>query len=187
MPPEIGDLDFDFLVVQFAIAQLLAEFVLRRRTRVRADERVQNALLRLQMRLCADFFALAVAHEANRRLDKIAHDLIDVAADIANFGELRRLNLEEGRIGKLREPPRNLGLADARRADHEDIFRKNFFPHIPVELLAAPAVAQSDGDRALGVMLADDITVQFGYDFPRREVCHFFSYPSLPANEAEMP
>ena len=35
----------------------------------------------------------------------------------------------------------------------------------PVELLAPPAVAQCDGDRALGVILADDVAVEFGNNF----------------------
>ena len=92
---------------------------------------------------------LPVAHEADRRLDKIAHDLIHVAADIADFGELRRLNFKKGRIGELCEPARNLGLADAGWADHQDILRENLLAHILVELLPAPAIAKRNGDRAL--------------------------------------
>ncbi len=181
-PPEIGDLDLDLFVVEFTVAQLFAKLILRRGAGVSTDERIQDALLRLQVRFCADLLALSVAHEANRRLDKVANDLIHVAPDIADFGEFRGLNLEERRIGKLGEPARNLGLADAGRADHEDVLRQNFFPHILVELLPAPAVAQSNGDRALGVILADNIAVQFRYDFPRGEVGHvafLMSWPRL--------
>ena len=36
--------------------------------------------------------------------------------------------------------------------------------------LAAPAVAQRDRDRALGVALADDVVVEFGDDFARGHV-----------------
>ena len=43
---------------------------------------------------------------------------------------------------------------------------------VPVELLAPPAIAQGDGDGALGVVLADDVAVEFGDDFARREVHH---------------
>ena len=42
----------------------------------------------------------------------------------------------------------------------------------PVELLAAPAVAQRDGDGALGVVLADDVAVELGDDLARGEVGH---------------
>ena len=172
IPPEIGDLDIDLFVVEFAVAQLFAKLVPRGGARIRANKRIQDPLLGLQMRLREDFLALAVTHEADGRLHKIAHDLIHVAADIADLGEFGRLHFEERRIGELGETARDLGLADARRADHEDVFGQNFFPHILVELLAAPAVAQRDGDRALGVVLTDDIAVQFRYDFPRGEVCH---------------
>ncbi len=37
----------------------------------------------------------------------------------------------------------------------------------PPELLAPPAVAQRDGDGALGVLLADDVAVKFGDDLAR--------------------
>ena len=44
-----------------------------------------------------------------------------------------------------------------------------------VELLPAPAVAQRDGDGALGVVLADDVAVELGDDFARGEVGHLAS------------
>ena len=40
------------------------------------------------------------------------------------------------------------------------------------ELLAAPAVAQRDGDGALGVVLADDVAVEFGDDLAGGESVH---------------
>src|SRR5581483_9295509 len=97
--------------------------------------------------------------------DKVANDLLDVAADIADLGELGGFDFEERRIGEPGEPARNLGLADAGRADHQDVLRKYFLAQFVVELQAAPAVAQGDRDCALGVGLADDETVEFGNDF----------------------
>ena len=98
-------------------------------------------------------------------LDKVAHDLLDVAADIADLGELGRLDLEERRAGELGQPARDLGLADAGRADHQDVLRHHLFAQLVVELQPAPAVAQRDRDRALGVALADDEAVELGDDF----------------------
>ncbi len=46
--------------------------------------------------------AAAVLLEPDRFLDKVAGDLLDVAADIADLGELGRLDLHERRVGKLR-------------------------------------------------------------------------------------
>ena len=40
------------------------------------------------------------------------------------------------------------------------------------ELQPPPAVAQRDGDRSLGVALADDEAVEFGNDFTGRKVGH---------------
>ena len=168
----VGDLDLDLLVVEFAVAEALAEGVLGGGAGTRADQRVQDALLGLEMRLGADLLALARAHEADARLHEIADDLVHVAADIADLGELGRFHLKEGRVGELGEAAGNLGLADAGRADHEDVLGQNLLAHDLVELLAAPAVAQRDGHRAFGVRLAYDVAVKLGDDFPRGEVCH---------------
>ena len=45
--------------------------------------------------------AAAVAFEPNRFLDEVAGDLLDVAADIADLGELGRFDLHERRVGEL--------------------------------------------------------------------------------------
>ena len=108
-------------------------------------------------------------------LDQIAHDLLDVAADIADLGELGRLDLEERRAGKLGEAAGNLGLADAGRADHQDVLRQHLLAQLLVELQPPPAVAQRDRDRALGVVLADDEAVELGNDFAGGEVGHLAS------------
>jgi hypothetical protein len=107
-----------------------------------------------------------------RGVDKIAHDAFDIAADVANLGELRRLDLDEGRTRELGEPPRDLGLADARWPDHEDVLRQHLLLQIALELLAAPPVAQCDGDGAFGVILAHDVAVELGDDLARGEVGH---------------
>ena len=112
---------------------------------------------------------LAVAHLRDADFEKIAHDLLDVAADIADFGELGRFDLQERRLRQLGEAARDLGLADAGRADHQDVLGQHLFAQLGRQLLAAPAVAQRDGDGALGVVLADDVAVEFGNDFARRE------------------
>ena len=108
-----------------------------------------------------------------RDLDEIADDLLDIAADIADLGELRRLDLEERRAGELREAARNLGLAAAGWPDHQDVLRQHLLAHRAFEAQAAPAVAQRDRDGALGILLADDETVELGNDLARRKISHF--------------
>ena len=116
--------------------------------------------------------ALSFARQRDGDLDQVAHDLLDVAADIADLGELGGFDLEERRAGEPRQAARNLGLADAGRADHQDVLRQHFLAQFVVELQPPPAVAQRDGDGALGVGLADDEAVEFGNDFARGEVGH---------------
>ena len=110
-----------------------------------------------------------LAHQLHGDLGQVADHRFDVAADVADLGELRRFDLEERRLRELRQPPRDLGLADAGRADHQDVLRRDFFGHLRRQLLSAHAVAQRDRDGALGLVLADDVLVELGDDLPRRE------------------
>ena len=105
------------------------------------------------------------ARQRDGDLDQVAHDLLDVAADIADLGEFRRLDFEERRAGELGQAAGNFGLADAGRPDHQNVLRQHFLAQPVVELQPAPAVAQRDRDRALGVALADDEAVELGNDF----------------------
>ena len=124
--------------------------------------------------------APALLDEPDADLDEVAHDLLDVAADIADLRELGGLDLQERCAGKPGQPARDLGLAAAGRADHQDVLGQHLFAQRPDELLPPPAVAQRDGDRALGVVLADDEAVEFGDDFAGREGGHVRSKPSWP-------
>ena len=170
-------LDLDFLVVRarrraacggtLPWSQALA---------VGADQRVDHAVLGGLLGARLDVLALALARQRDGDLDQIAHDLLDVAADIADLGELGGLDLEERRAGEPRQPARDFGLADAGRADHQDVLRQHLLAQLVVELQAAPAVAQRDRDGALGVALADDEAVELGNDFAGREVGHASAY-----------
>jgi hypothetical protein len=67
--------------------------------------------------------------------------------------------------GQLGQPAGDLGLADAGRADHQDVLRQDLLAQPSSAAAAPPAVAQRDGDGALGVVLADDEAVEFMDDF----------------------
>ena len=71
----VGDLDLDLLVVELAGAQPLAEGVAGGQSGVGADQRVEHALLGVQLGLGLDLLALGVAHEPDAGLDQIADDL----------------------------------------------------------------------------------------------------------------
>src|SRR5690606_8317207 len=124
--------------------------------------------------LGAHLAALGFAHERDADLDEVAHDAVHVTADITDFGELGRLDLEERRAGELGEPPRDFRLADAGRPDHQDVLRLDLFFQVAGELLPAPAVSEGDGDSALGVVLADDVAVEFGNDLAGGKYGHEF-------------
>ena len=171
------EVDLDFLVVELAFAQHLAEALARRTffarqfgfietdAARRRQQSVENAFL--GGFLGAEFHLLRRlrAQVLDRGFHQVADDGVDIAADVADFGELGRLDLDEGRVGEPRQAPRDFGLADAGRADHQNVLRRDFLAQRFRHLLAPPAVAQGDRHRALGGGLADDVLVEFVDDF----------------------
>ena len=174
MPPVSATWTSISLLSSSPVAKFAAEALARRFGRIGADQRVEHARLGIEMGLRLDILAPRRLHHADRRFDEIADHLLDIAADIADLGELGRLDLDEGRIGEPRQPARDLGLADAGRPDHQDVLGHHLFAQRTLKLLAPPAVAQRDGDGALGVLLADDMAVEFGNDFAGRKVGHVY-------------
>ena len=136
------------------------------------EQRVEDALLGGVGRARADLRHLLLARQLHGDVDELLHDRVHFAADVADLGELRRLDLDEGRARELREAPRDLGLADARRADHQDVLGRDLLAQWLVDLHATPAVAERDRDRALGRGLADDVLVQLLDDLAGRHRLH---------------
>jgi hypothetical protein len=165
-------LDLDLAVVEVALAQHLAEALARvavargfglgtEADRPRpGQQRVEDALLGGVHRAVAHLVGLRLARELHRHVHEVLDDRIHLAAHVAHLGELGRLDLDEGRAGEPREAPRDLGLADAGRPDHQDVLGRDLGAQLLVHLHAPPAVAQRDGDGALGRALADDVLVE---------------------------
>ena len=128
--------------------------------RPRGDEGIEHAAFGPGARDLLDVLALALAHDGDRVLDQVPHDLLDVPADVADLGELRGLDLGEGRADERRDATRDLRLAHTRRADEQDVLRQDLFAHLGVELHAAPAIADGHGHGALGVALSDDVAIE---------------------------
>src|SRR3546814_1706849 len=112
------------------VEKALAKVFARRGGGILARQRVEQAVHRRVFSLVLDRGTATLLLEPDRFFDEIARDLLDVAADIAHFGELGRLDLDERRIGELRQPPRNLGLAAAGGADHEDVLGRHLVAQI---------------------------------------------------------
>ena len=121
---------FFFFLIVFGVAEQAAERILRF-LRLRHED-VEDALLSEFLRLFLHGVHALLAHHAHGCLGEVAHDGLNVAADIADLGELRGLDLDERRLDELREAAGNFGLADARRADHEDVLRDDFVTHRPL-------------------------------------------------------
>ena len=68
----------------------------------RGSKQIEQPLLGgVLARARAHLRLLLVLHQLDRDLDQVAHDRLDVAADVADLGELRRLDLEERRLREL--------------------------------------------------------------------------------------
>src|SRR5690606_15468290 len=106
---------------------------------------------------------------------QLADHALDIAADIADLRKFRRLYLYKRRIGHSGQAAGDLCLADAGRADHQDIFWQDVAGDLVRELLPPYAIAKSDGHGAFRVPLPDDILVKLFHDLTRRQVIKFWN------------
>ena len=139
------------------------------RVEVRGQKNIEQALFSVQFGFIRDVFEFLFADHFDGDLNQVANHGFDIAADVADFGELGSFDLQEGRVGQLGEAAGDFGFADARGTDHDDVLGDDLFGHFGPELLPAHAVAQGDGDGALRVFLTDNVLVELGDDFARRQ------------------
>ena len=165
----VAQLELDLVVVELARAQHAAELGPGVGAGALAHQRVEHALLGGELGLGRDLLAQPLAGHADGDLHEIADDLLDIAADIADLGEFGRLDLEEGRLGQLARRRAISVLPTPVGPDHQDVLGQHLLAQLLGQLLAAPAVAQRDGDGALGLVLADDVAVELGDDLARGE------------------
>ena len=120
----------------------------------------------LHVGLGADAHPLGVLalDQADGGLHQVADDALHVAAHVAHLGELGGLHLHKGRVHQLGQAAGDLGLAHAGGADHQYVLRRDLLPDVLRQLGTAIAVAQGHGHGALGVVLADDVAIQFAND-----------------------
>jgi hypothetical protein len=144
------------------------------------QQRIEHALLGGIQRALAHLGHFLLAGHLHGDVRQLLDDRVDVAADIADLGELGGLHLHERRVRQLRQAPRDLGLADPGRSDHQDVLRRDLLAQRLLHLHAAPAVAQRDGHGALGRGLPDDVLVEFLDDLLRgvRASLMMFRHPA---------
>jgi hypothetical protein len=122
--------------------------------------RIEHALFRALRGALTDLLHFLLARDLHGDVRQLLHDGVDVTADVADLGELGGLDFDERSVGEAREPARDLGLADAGGPDHQDVLRRDLLAQGLGHLHAPPAVAQRNGHRALGVVLADNVFIQ---------------------------
>ena len=136
----------------------------------RRKQEIEDAFFGGLLGAIGDFVEFFFANHVDGGFDEVANHGFDVAADVADFGVLGGFHFDERAAGEACEAAGDFGFADAGGADHQNIFGQNVFRDFGRKLLPAHAIAQSHGDGALGGVLADDIFVELGDNFPRRHV-----------------
>jgi hypothetical protein len=121
----------------------------------------------------ADFFDFFLLDEPDRRADEVSDHALHIPSHIADFGKFGGLNFNKRRLCQLSKSPGDLGLSHSRGTDHEDVFGQDVVALFLGELLAPVAVAQSDGNRLLGGVLADDVLVELGDGLTGGEVLYW--------------
>ncbi len=110
-------------------------------------------------------------------LHQLAHQVLDVAANVAGLAEFCRVGLDEWNADQFRDVLDEVGLSDAGRAQEDDVLLRVFgfagllfvlagqLPHV-IDVVVM--VADGNGQDPLGVILADDVAVQVRLDVARQ-------------------
>ncbi len=178
---DVGGVDLQELLLRVLAAAL------RRHRSDRAFHDLQERLLHALARhvagdrgvvgLAADLVDLVDVDDATLRaldvvvggLQELQDDVLDVLADIAGFGQRRRVRHRERHVEDARERLRKQRLAAAGRPDQEDV-RLGQLDVVVLGLVVEPLVVIVDSDRQdlLGVILPDHVVVENLADFLRR-------------------
>ena len=150
--------------VEMAVGKTFFEGLTRRLTGVLPGQRIKQARHSGLFGLVLHDRPPPFLFKPDGLFDQITRNLLHITADIADLGEFGRLNLYEGRIRKLGEAARNLGLAAPGGANHQDVFGRHFIPKLWRKLLPPPAIAHRHRHCALGVGLSNNVIVKCGND-----------------------
>ena len=94
------------------------------------------------------------------RLEQPDEDVFDVFADVAGFGEGRRVGDRKRNAEGLGQRLDEVGLARAGRADHQNIALLKLDIRIGHAVDALVVVVDGHGDRFFGAVLADNVLVE---------------------------
>ena len=159
-------------IVKFAGFQFLAEHIAGGGARIFTSNGGDHAFLGGFAGLGGDVFAHVVACVVDSGFNQIADNLFDITADIADFGEFGRFDFDERRAREFCQAAGNFGFTNASGSDHQDVLWVYFVTQIIAKLLAPPTIAERYSNSAFGVVLANDKTVELGYDLSGGQVGH---------------
>ena len=113
------------------------------------------------------------------RLQQLEDDVLDILADIAGFGERRRIRHGEGHIEDARQRLRQQRLAGAGRPDQQDVGLREL-DIVVLGLMVEPLVVIVNGDREhlLGVILTDHVVIENLADLLRAWECRRATSPA---------
>src|SRR6185312_13928613 len=102
-------------------------------------------------------------------LDQLEEDVLDVLADVAGLGQRRRVGDREGDVEDPRERLREQRLATAGRPEQQDVGLLQLDVRLVGlhHLHALVVVVDRYGERALRLLLADDVLVEDAVDLAR--------------------
>src|SRR5688572_28869700 len=116
--------------------------------------------------------ALALGDVEVARLEQPHQNVLDVFADVARFGQRRRVRDRERHVEDARERLRQQRLAHAGGAEQHDValVELDFVvaPRRAARVDALVVIVDRDGERLLGAFLPDHVLVQHALDLGRR-------------------
>ena len=112
-------------------------------------------------------------------LHQLAHEILNVAADVTRLAEFRRVCLDERHLDQIGNVFDQVSFSDAGRSDQNHILLcvLSFFSARRVFLLQATKVidvivviANRDREHLLGIVLLNDESVEMRFDLARQEI-----------------
>ncbi len=132
------------------------------------SQQLNQPLLSRGLALGAHLLQLLRLNHPHGGFRQITDNPLNIAANIAHFGVLGGLHLDERRAHQTSQPPGDFCFAHAGGANHNDVFWHNLILNSFPQAFAAIAIAQSHSHTFFGVQLADNIFVQFSHNLSWR-------------------
>ena len=180
----LSHFDFHFAVIHETQPELLAQFftgVIAITAKGIGQQQIQQSGFCRRFGGSPDAGVFLFPHKSDAYLHEITHHGFHIAAHIAHFRELGGLHLDEGGPAQLCQTAGYLRFPHTGGAHHDDVLGRDFVTQLLRKMLTTPAIADSNSDHALGLLLSHHEFIQFCHDFTRGECAHCISCTSIDA------